>query len=80
MKIRIATAKEAFNRNILLLTNKLNIEPRKKLVMRSVWNIALYDSRDLDTKKIGSEEFGELWHVVLEKIKWSEKVTLENLI
>ena len=41
-----------------------------------------YMARDLDTKKIGAEVFGELWNVVLEemeKIKWSKKVTIELL-
>ena len=40
--------------------------------------------RDLDTKKIGAEVFVELWNVVLggkmEKIKWSEKVTNEQVL
>ena len=31
IKMRIATAKEAFNRKISLLTSKLNIELRKKI-------------------------------------------------
>ena len=38
--------------------------------------------RDLDTKKIGTEVFGELQNVVLEENgedKWSEKVTNEVL-
>jgi hypothetical protein len=35
--MRIAIAKEAFNRKISLLTNKLNIELRKKLVRYYVW-------------------------------------------
>ena len=34
--------------------------------------------RDLDTKKIGAEVFGELWR--MEKIKWSEKVTNEQVL
>ena len=39
--------------------------------------------RDLDTKKIGAEVFGELENMVLErmeKIKWSEKVTNEQVL
>jgi len=32
IKMRIAIVREAFNRKILLLTSKLNIELRKKLV------------------------------------------------
>jgi hypothetical protein len=62
--VRIAIAKEEFNRKISLLTSKLNIELRKKLVCMEHCFISL---RDLDTKKIGEEVFGELRNVVLEK-------------
>jgi hypothetical protein len=43
IKIRISMTREAFNRKISLLTRKLNIEFRKKLVRCYVWIIALYD-------------------------------------
>jgi hypothetical protein len=39
--------------------------------------------RDLDTKKIGAEVFGELWNVMLEENaedKMSEKVSNEQLL
>ena len=58
--MRIAIAKEAFNRKMSLLTSKLNIELTNKLVRCYVCSIALYLLRDLDTKKIGAEVFGEL--------------------
>ena len=41
IKMRIAIAKKAFNRNMSLLTCKLNIELNKKLVRCYVWSIAL---------------------------------------
>ena len=44
IKMGIAIAKEAFNRKVSLLTSKLNIELRKKLVRCYVWSIALYGS------------------------------------
>ena len=44
IKVRFIIAKEAFNRNISLLTSKLNIKLRKKLVRCHVWSIALYGS------------------------------------
>jgi hypothetical protein len=44
IKMRIAIAKEAFNRKMTLLTSKLNIELKKKLVRCYVWSIALYGS------------------------------------
>ena len=55
IKMRITIAKEAFNRKISLLTSKVTIELKKKLIY-----MALYDFRDLDTKKIGTEVFGKL--------------------
>ena len=42
IKMRIAIAKEAFNRKISLLTSKMIIELRKKLVRFYVWSITLY--------------------------------------
>ena len=39
IEMRIAMAKEAFNRKIPLLTRKLTIEFRKKLVRIHVWSI-----------------------------------------
>ena len=59
IEMRIAIAKEACNRKISLLTNKLNIELRKKLVVLSLERCFIR-LRDLDTKKIGVQVFGEL--------------------
>jgi Reverse transcriptase (RNA-dependent DNA polymerase). len=39
IKKRIALAKEAFNRKMPLLTSKLNIELKKKLIRYNVWGI-----------------------------------------
>ena len=49
--MRIAIAKETFNRKISLLISKLNIELKKKLIRFYVWSIA--------TKEIRAEIFGE---------------------
>ena len=43
-KMRIAVAKETFIRKMSLLTSKLNIELKKKLIRCYVWSIALYGS------------------------------------
>ena len=53
--MRITIAREAFKREISLLTSKLNIELRKKLIRCYVWSIALC----VDYNKIGAEIFGE---------------------
>ena len=51
---------EAFNRRILLLTSKLSIKLRKKLVRFLRLEHCFIWLRDLDTKKIRAEVFGEL--------------------
>jgi hypothetical protein len=43
IKMRIVIAKEAFNRKISLLTSKLDIKLREKLVRCYVGSIVLYD-------------------------------------
>jgi hypothetical protein len=50
--MRIAIAKEAFNRKISILTGKLNIELKKKLVRCNVWSIALYGSETWTLRKL----------------------------
>ena len=62
--MRIVIAKEAFNKQIPLLTSKLNIELGKKLVRCYVWSIALYDSLTWTLKQL------ELLYVVLEEKRY----------
>jgi hypothetical protein len=52
IKKRIVFAKEAFNRQMLLLTSKLNIELKKKLLRCYVWSIALYGSDTWTLRKL----------------------------
>ena len=71
-------AKKAFSREISLLTSKLNIELRKKLVRCYVLSIAFYGSetwtlRKLEQKYLESFEM-RCWRR-MEKIKRSEKIT-----
>jgi hypothetical protein len=42
IKSRISIAKDAFNKKKALLTRKMDLELRKKLVKVYVWSIALY--------------------------------------
>ena len=65
--MRIAIAKKAFNRKISLLICKLNIELKKKIRQVLCLEHCFIWLRDLDTKKIGMEVFGELRNVVLEE-------------
>ena len=50
-----------------VLTSKLNIELRNKLVLILCLEHSFIWLRDLDTKKIAVEVFGELRNVVLEE-------------
>ena len=66
-----------------LLTRKLQIELRKKLVRCYVWSIALYGSETWTLRKLEQKylESFETWcWRRMEKIKWSEKVTNELVI
>ena len=76
--MKIATVKEAFNRNISFFRSKLNIELWKNVVRCYVWRIALFGSN-----KIGAELFGELRNVVLEENgedKMIRKLTNEKVL
>jgi hypothetical protein len=52
IKMRIAIAKEEFNRKISLLTSKLHIETRKKLIRCYVRSITLYGSETRTPRKL----------------------------
>ena len=75
--MRIAIAKEQFNTKISLLTTKLNIELRKKLVRCYVWS-RTWTLRKLEWKYL---EIYEMWRWRrMAKIKWSENVTNEQVL
>ena len=57
--MRTAIAKEESNRKMSLLTSKLNIELRKKLVRCYVWSIALYGSETWKLRKLERKYFAE---------------------
>jgi hypothetical protein len=81
--MRIFIAKEAFNRKMLLLTSNLNIELNKKLVRCYVWSIALYGSETWKLRKLERKYFEsfEMWFWRrMEKIKWPEEVTNEQVL
>ena len=61
--MRFSIAKEARNRNISLLSSKLNIELRNKLVRFYAWNIAFHDSETWTLRKLEQNYFEsfEMW-------------------
>jgi hypothetical protein len=76
IKVRIIIAREAFNRKMSLLTSKLNIELKNKLVRCYVWSIALYGSETWTLRKSERKylESFEMWSWRrMEKIKCHRK-------
>ena len=81
--MRIVIAKEAINRKISLLTCKINIELKKKLIRCYVWSIGLYSSETWTLRKLERnylESFEMLCWRKMEKIKWSDTVTNEHVL
>ena len=77
----IAIAKERFNRKMSMVTSKLNIKLKEKLVRCYGWSITSYGSetwtlRKLKRKYVESFEM-RCWRR-MEKIKWPEKITKEQ--
>ena len=61
----------------IIFDKKLDTELRKKLVKSYVWSNRFIWLRDLDTKKIRAEVFGELRNVVLDEYG-EDKMAREN--
>ena len=71
--MRISMTKEAFNRKISLMTSKLNIKLRKKLLRCYIRSIVSYGSETWALERKYLKSF-EMWcWRKMEKIKWSEK-------
>jgi hypothetical protein len=83
IKSRIAMAKAAFNKTKTLLTSKLYLNLRKKLVKCYIWNTALsgaelWTLRELDQKHL--ENFKMWCWRRLEKISWTDHVRNEEVL
>ena len=71
----------AFNRKMSLLTSKLNVELKKKLVRCYVWSIGLCGSETWTLRQLERKESFEMWcWRRMEKTKWSQKVTNEQVL
>jgi hypothetical protein len=78
--LRIAMAKAAFNKKKTLLTSKLGLELRKKLVKCYIWSIALYGAETWTLRKLDRNymESFEMWcWRRMEKISWTDRVNNE---
>jgi len=77
--MRTAITKEEFNRKISLLTSKLNLELRMKLMCSYTWSIDLYGS-ETSTLRTLERKYLESFELCKENIKWYEKVTNEEFL
>ena len=78
VKSRIAMAKEAFNRRKELLTKRMNIELKKKIVTTVVWPVALYgcETWTLTKEECRRLEAFEIWvWRRMQKVDWKERKT-----
>jgi hypothetical protein len=83
IRARIAMAKAAFTKKTPLFTGKLSLELRKKLVKCYIWSIALYGAETWTLRKADRKylESFEMWcWRRMEKIKWTEKITNEEVL
>ncbi|KDR09341.1 hypothetical protein L798_15108, partial [Zootermopsis nevadensis] len=79
----IAMAKAAFVKKRILLTSKLGLEMKKKLVKCYVWSVALYGAETWTLRKKEQKylESFEMWcWRRIEKIRWTDRVTNEEVL
>ena len=78
VRIRIATAKEAFNKRKCLLSRKMNRQLKKRIIKSLIWSVALYGAETWTLAKgdISRLEAFEMWiWRRMEKISWTEHVS-----
>jgi hypothetical protein len=83
IKSRIVMAKTAFNKKKTLLTSKLDLNLRKKLVKCYIWSIALYGAETWTLRKIDQKylESFEMWcWRRMENISWTDRVGNEEVL
>ena len=83
IRTRIALAKAAFNSRRSLLTGKLDLKLKKKLVKCYVWSVALYGAETwtLRKKERNYLEAFEMWcWRRMEKISYMDRITNEEVL
>jgi hypothetical protein len=76
-------ARAAFNNPSVLVTSKMDMELRKKLVKCNIWSVALYGAETgtvwgVDQKQLGSFEMF-CWRR-MEKIIWTDRVRNDEVM
>jgi len=79
---RIGMAKKVFQDKRKLLTGKMNLELKKRIVKCLVWSVARYAAetwtlREVDRKKI---EASEMWIWRRMEISWRDKITNDDVL
>jgi len=83
IKSRIAMAKAAFNKKMVLVTSTLDLKFRKKLVKRYIWSMALYCAETWTIRAVDQKhlESFEMWcWGRMEKISWTDHVRNEEVL
>ena len=83
IRSRIAMAKNAYNKRRELLSQRMSLETKKRIVKALVWSVALYGAetwtlRTVDIKRIEAFEMW-IWRR-MEKVSWTEKKTNEEIL
>jgi hypothetical protein len=77
IKSGIVMAKAAFNKKNTLITSKLDLNLRKKLVKCCIWSLALCGAETWTLRKVDQKylESFEMWcWRRMEKISWTDRV------
>ena len=83
VKMRIAIAKEAFNRRKNVFCGPMDIGLRKRLVKCFVWSVALYGAETWTLRRNEEKrlEAFEMWTWrKMERVKWTDKVRNEAVL
>lgn len=83
IKVRIAMAKEAFNKRKELLAKRMNKKIRKKIVKCVVWPVALYGCETWELRQTDRDKLNafEMWcWRRMEKISYEQRMTNEQVL
>jgi len=83
VKVRIGTAKDAFNRRKELLRRNMSIPVKKSIVKTVVWSVALYGCETWALKKDDIQRLNalEIWiWRRMERVGWKDKKTNEEIL
>ena len=83
IKVRIAMAKEAFNKRKELLTRRMRLNLKKRIIKTLIWSVLLYgaESWSLRKKDVKKLEAFEMWiWRRIEKISWKDHISNKEVL